>query len=353
MKMTIIGGGNIGTLLAAEMAAKGHEITVYTSKPERWSKRIKVLDADENILLTGEVSKITDDLALAVRESEMIWITIPAQAFETLAKDIEPFVSEGQKIGIVPGSGGAEYAFCHILRRGIILFGLQRVHSIARLKEYGKSVYMLGRKPEIQIAAIPAKEAGGIADTITRLLDMPCAVLPNYLNVTLIPSNSILHTARLYTMFRDYKDGAVYPRNFLFYEEWDDESSKMLLACDRELQDLCARIPLPLDMVKSLKKHYESETVEAMTEKIRGIKAFRGLTSPMKKTAEGWVPDFESRYFVADFPYGLEVIREIAKLFEVPTPYMDIVWNWYEKICPNLMVFTLKISKEEFLKIYI
>lgn len=33
MNITVIGGGNIGTLMAAEAANKGHNVTVYTSKP--------------------------------------------------------------------------------------------------------------------------------------------------------------------------------------------------------------------------------------------------------------------------------------------------------------------------------
>ena len=33
MKITVIGGGNIGTLISAEMAYKGHEVTVFTSRP--------------------------------------------------------------------------------------------------------------------------------------------------------------------------------------------------------------------------------------------------------------------------------------------------------------------------------
>ena len=44
MRITVIGGGNIGTLMAAEMAHKGHEVTMYTSKPAKWNKEISVLD---------------------------------------------------------------------------------------------------------------------------------------------------------------------------------------------------------------------------------------------------------------------------------------------------------------------
>lgn len=38
MKVTIIGGGNLGTLMAATFAYRGHEVTIRTSKPEKFSK---------------------------------------------------------------------------------------------------------------------------------------------------------------------------------------------------------------------------------------------------------------------------------------------------------------------------
>lgn len=353
MKMAVIGGGNIGTLMAAEMASKGHEVTIVSSKPEKWCRTIQVFTAQEEKVFTGTLSHVTSNLEEAVEEAEIIWITMPAQTLPGLGKRLESCVKAGQMLGMVPGSGGAEFAFRGLFDRGCTLFGLQRVHSIARLKEYGRSVYMLGRKSELQIGSIPGSAAAGICSLAEQLFDMPCVTLPNYLCVTLTPSNPILHTARLFSMFRDYGPGVSYDKNFLFYEEWTDDASRMLIACDQELQELCGRIPMELRDVKSLKVHYESPNAEAMTAKIRGIKAFRGLASPMKETADGWVPDFDSRYFTADFSFGLKIIRDMARLFEVETPHIDEVWKWYETVCEDHPCFQLMCgSREEFIRIY-
>lgn len=353
MKITVIGGGNIGTLMAAEMAAKGHEVTIFSSRPDEWTQNIEVFTADDKKILTAAVFCVTSDLTAAVCDAEIIWVTQPAQALQKLGTQLESCVSAGQMIGVVPGSGGVEFAFKGLLDKGCVLFGLQRVHSIARLKEYGRAVYMLGRKKDLQLGSIPAGAAVKISSIVEEIFDMPCIPLPNYLCVTLTPSNPILHTTRLYSMFHDYKVGIRFEKNFLFYEEWTDEASRMLIACDKELQDLCRVIPMDLKSVKSLRVHYESATAEAMTAKIRGIEAFKGLTSPMKETSEGWVPDFESRYFVADFSYGLKIIKDVARLFDVETPHIDEVWNWYEELCKDRQFFSLDYSdKEEFVQLY-
>lgn len=355
MKITIIGGGNIGTLMAAEFAYRGHAVTVYTSKPGCWQKEVGVYDSNEKLILKGELTVITNSIQKAVEGAEYVWITVPAQVFSRVSEQMQPFVRRGQKIGVVPGSGGAEFVFQKLIKRGCILFGLQRVHSIARIKEYGKSVYQLGRKSEIQIGAIPASKVEDICAVVGDLFELPCIPVSNYLSITLTPSNQILHTTRLYSMFRKYEPGMVYSKNFLFYEEWTDDSSEILLDCDKELQNLCDIIPLDLSSVKSLKQHYESETAEAMTKKISGIKAFKGLASPMKRVDGGWVPNWESRYFTADFSFGLKIIKDIAEIFGgVPTPNINTVWEWYmDTVKPDSAeIFWLRIDTDEFLKIY-
>ena len=354
MKVTVIGAGNIGTLMAAEIAHRGHTVTLYTSKPERISRVIEVYSSEDKLVLTGNISSVTSNLETAVKGAEIIFVTMPAQLFPKLATDMQKFVAAGQKIGIVPGSGGAEFAFSQCIKKGAILFGLQRVHSIARLKEYGKSVYMLGRKSSLSLAAIPSTEAKNIAPIVQDFFDIPTSVEKSYLVITLTPSNPILHTARLYAMFKDYKEGVVYPKNFLFYEEWTPFSSQMLIECDRELQNLCGAIPLELDGVVSLCEYYESDTVEKMTAKISGIKAFVGITSPMKEKDGGFVPDFDSRYFKTDFPYGLKIIKDLAQKFGVDTPNIDKIWNWYVNLVPGgeIPSYISPLTKEQLVSLY-
>ncbi len=354
MKVTIIGGGNIGTLMAAEISHKGNEVTVYTSSPQKWSKEISVYDVNNEYLFTTELSCITDSLKDAVTDAEMIFVTFPAQMFNSVAEDLLPYINDKHKIGVVPGSGGAEFAFKKLIDKGATLFGFQRVHSIARLKEYGHSVYMLGRKDELQVAAIPSKETAGIAATVSEMFELPCVCLPNYLSVTLTPSNPILHTTRLYSLFKDYSFGMIYPAEILFYESWDNASSEILIKCDDELQQLCNVIPLDLTTVKSLKLHYESPSAEKMTAKISGITAFKGIKTPMVAEGNGFAPDLNSRYFTSDFCFGLKILRDVASLFGIATPGMDTVWNWYCTLSPETAAnaFSLTLTAEEFVDLY-
>lgn len=329
MNITVIGGGNIGTVLLGELSADSqNRVSLLTSKPDAWQKKIEVIYSETGETVCGELAEITNDAAVTAK-ADLIFITVPSNALPAIVQRILPHVQKGTVICVVPGSGGAEFVCRPLIEKGCVFCGLQRVHCIARVKEYGKSVYALSRKKEITVAAIPRANAVKIAETLCSLLHMPCRALDNYLAVTLTPSNPILHTTRLYSMFRDYHDGMQYPRNILFYAQWDMPSSEMLIACDAELQTLCNTLPLNLSEVISLKIHYESDTAEKMTKKISGIPAFQGILSPMVAQKDGFVPDLSSRYFLEDFPYGLCIIRSFCRIAEVPCPNIDLVLQWY------------------------
>jgi hypothetical protein len=44
------------------------------------------------------------------------------------------------------------------------------------------------------------------------------------------------------------------------------------------------------------------------------------------------VPDFHSRYFTEDFPYGLAIIHRLAHEKGVPSPSIDMVYDWGTKM---------------------
>lgn len=343
MRIAIIGGGNIGTLMAGEFSERGHEVRVFTSKPQDWNDTISILDAQENILGYGKLALVTSDLSKAVSFADIIMVTYPTFMLKSIADDLLTLAKPGQLIGVIPGNN-AEFFFSAHIKRGITLFGLQRVHSVARLKKRGHSVYMLGKKRDIQVATLPNSAVDEVANRMSELFELPCTRLKNYLVETLTPSNPILHTTRICSIFRNWKPGIFYDRNFLFYEEWDIASAELMLSCDDELQDACRalekKLEIDLSQVRSLREHYESPTAEAIVAKISSIPAFKGLSSPMKEVKPGqWIPDFNSRYFKADFAFGLKAIKEIASLAEAATPNIDEVYTWYREVTEDAAHF--------------
>ena len=336
MNVTVIGGGNIGTQFACTCAAKGYDVTIYSSKPEKYGKELTIVDGEGNVSSNGKIKQVTNDLSVAMK-SDIIFVTYPAYMFPKFAESIEQYIEPGVCIGVIPGTGGAEFAFRKCIEKGAVLFGLQRVPCVARLVEYGRSVCVEGKRDSLYLAAIPSSKASEMSIFMSNVFDMPCEPLPSYLCVTMTPSNPILHTTRLATMFDDYREGVVYDRNPLFYGEWSDKSSERLLGCDAEHQKMLKMMNgMNLSSVKSLVIHYDnSNTPQKLTAKMRSIKSLHNLSSPMKKVADGWIPDFKSRYFTADFPYGLAIIEEFAEIVGADAPMIKETMQWYREVTGN------------------
>lgn len=340
MKITIVGGGNIGTQFAVHCAEKGHSVTVYTSKPELYDGHLNIVNETGITTHEGDISLATANPEVAFRDADFIMVTTPATIMKTVAETIYEHSNAKSMIGVVPGNGGSECAFRKSIERGNIFFGIERVPAIARLVQKGKTVRSTGYRDELHVASLPRRNAEKCAEMIESIFDMKTTVIPNFLNLTMTPSNPILHTTRLRRLFGDWHEGVVYDSIPLFYEEWDDESSKLLIACDEEVQAICRALPdFELQYVKSLRVHYESSTVDAMTKKISSIAAFKGLTTPAVKVDGGLIPDLHSRYFTADFSYGLAIIKQVADFAEVKIPNIDETMAWYKSIA---------IEKDEF-----
>lgn len=71
------------------------------------------------------------------------------------------------------------------------------------MTEYGKESRILGPKDRLMVVAHPVDVVDEMSDLVTELYDIPCGTLPNFLSVTLTPSNQIIHPARYYSIFRD------------------------------------------------------------------------------------------------------------------------------------------------------
>jgi hypothetical protein len=340
MNITIVGAGNIGTQFAVHCAEKGHRVVVFGSKPELVNNELCIVDENDRVVHKGRILYATNNNEKAFKAADIIFVTVPAFCMEQISKDIYPYASSNLKIGLIPGTGGGECAFRKCIEKGATVFGIQRVPSTARLVEYGKSVKAIGYRKQLQLASIPQKAGQECGRIMQDIFGMDVNVLDNYLNITLTPSNSVLHTTRLSVLFNDYASGKIYNEVPYMFETWDDKSSELLIQCDKEVQKICQELyPIDLKNVKSLREHYESYSINEMTKKLSSIRGFKGALAPMVETEHGYVPDLKSRLFVADFSYGLSILIQIGNFLHIEVPYMKKVLNWYHGIM---------LEKEEF-----
>lgn len=330
-KICICGGGSLAHVCAGVLSSQSDvEVNVFTRRPEQWSHRLVVNDCNGKVY-EGKLGLISNNPEKALKECDIVFLCLPGFAIESTLKIIKPFI-ENSIVGSIVCSTGFFFAAHKELGEDARLFGFQRVPYIARTAKYGHLANLLGYKSQLAIAVenIEGKEV--FRELVERIWMTPTRLLASHYEVSLTNSNPILHTGRLYSMWKDW-NGEIYDHNILFYKEWTIEASRMLIEMDAEFMRLLEVLPVTKGAIPSLLEYYESHDAESLTEKISSIPAFQNITSPMKERDGGWVPDFKSRYFTEDFPYGLKYIVTLAKENNVLCPNLDKVFVWGMSKC--------------------
>ena len=326
MKICICGGGNLGHVCAGFLANRGHQVSILTTKPEQWNPELEIVAPDGSF--RGKLTMVTSKPDEVIPQAEMVLVCLPGYAIHEELVIIKPFLSKDCIVGSVVSSTGFFFEAFEVLPSDVPLFGFQRVPFISRIIEYGKTAELKGYKETLHVAIEHTSEKEAIRKELEEVFEKPVSLAENYYEVSLSNSNPLLHPARLYTMWKDWEPGVVYPRNPQFYAEWSIEASKLLIQMDDEFQQLLKILGLKQGCIPSILDYYESTDEISLTQKLHDIKAFQGISSPMKAISGGFIPDFSSRYFVEDFPYGMRFIVETAQKHHVYIPTIEKVYQW-------------------------
>ena len=325
-EICICGGGSLGLVCAAVFLEKGLTVNLLTGHPSNWSKSISVTDQNGK-LFNGTLNIISNNPGKVIPNSDLVFLTLPGFLIEETLREIKPYLKKDSVVGSVVSSTGFFFLAHKIFDSDQSIFGFQRVPFIARQREYGKKGELLGYKPMLHVCIENCNFSNDLLRILEKLFNTPIKLLNNFYEVSLTNSNPILHTGRLYTMWHNYA-GEIYASQSLFYSDWNDEASELLLKMDEEFQLLLKVLGVREGAIPTLLEYYEVSNASTLTTKIKSIPAFRSIKSPMQKIGSGWIPDFKSRYFTEDFPHGLMYIKKLAEKYNVSTPHIDKVYNW-------------------------
>lgn len=329
MNITICGGGNLGHVTAGFLSSQESLIvSLLTTKPESWSQYLEVVDCKGNSY-NGKLYKISSDPSIVIPNADIILVCLPGFAIHDVLCKITPYLGKETWVGTVVSSTGFFFEAMKILPPVQPLFGFQRVPFISRIVNYGHIAELKGYKDSLSIAVEQTCNKEIIRTTLECLFKTPVKLLDSYYEVSLSNSNPLLHTARLYAMWKDWKPSISYDNNPEFYSDWTIEAAEILISMDDEFQKLLREIGLKQGSIPPILQYYESIDAESLTAKLRSIPAFKGILSPMKLDKYGkFVPDFESRYFTEDFPYGMKFIVETANKYSVNLQLINTVYQW-------------------------
>lgn len=323
MKITVIGCGNGAFATAADLSARGYEITLYVSQEH--SRNFDAIRDSKTIMCTGKgpngpvkIHEITHDVEVAMKEPDLIIPSTPTFAHEDIAKTIAPYIKEGTKLFISPGSTGGALVFAKVFRDYGVLdkVKMAEVHTLpytARKKGVdGVNISLI--TDVMYFAAFPAKYNQEMYDLIYPIypnLKMMTDVLEaglNNGNGTTHPAPVVLNAGKIeyYGKHYHYKEG-ITPSVGNVVQLIDDERKAICRAFGYEEIDIKDRL---YDMGYCPRGNTVYECIQGSTD------IFLPLEGPN---------DLNGRYLIEDAPFTLVAMSGVGKVAGVATPLMDSV----------------------------
>ena len=198
MKISILGAGNAGCAVAADLTLKGHEVILIKTSHAMHDDNFNYLQENEGKMTlnefgerkTGYISKVTRDLS-ALSDSEVVIIFIQTNFHEQLIKRIVPYVKDDQIILINPGYLSTAYVLKHC-NKNVMIAEAQSSFIDGRIMEPG--LFRVGFRNVRNPIGIYPKSRKAEAIEKLDLLQERFVYLDSVIEAALHNPNLIVHT---------------------------------------------------------------------------------------------------------------------------------------------------------------
>lgn len=331
MKVTILGCGHAGTTVAADLARKGHEVTILKTSSALHNEHFETVKREGAIIICENDEmhrvevKVETNLSEAIKGRELLIIYIQTNYHEQLIKKIAEYIEDGQTILIEPGY----LSTCYLLKyckKDITIVEAESSPIDCRIIEPGK-VQVLFRNVCNPVGVYPSKNKEH-ARQVLDVLDYNFEYVTSVIEAALHNPNLIVHTiGAIFSVPRiEYvaKTGEKYS---MYREVFTPHVWNLVLALDKEKMEVLGRLGCPKIPYVEACKHRNS--VDENRDATEVFFDYANNSSPYGPD------DVDSRYVTEDVPEGLVLLESLGIVFGVNTPVctslIDIASALYNK----------------------
>jgi opine dehydrogenase len=330
--VAVLGGGNGGHAVAAELALAGFKVNFFELPPfaTTFEKVLRTKEVRTEGISGENVAKLnmaTTEIQQAIRDAQVLFVITPAFGHRAMAEACAPFVQDGQIILLMPGSGGS-LEFARIFRskkvkKEVVLAESATLPYGARLKAPGH-VSLFIHAVVLPTGVFPAKKTAEVIPALKRFYPI-LAPAKDVLEAAINNPNPVVHpAATLLSASRiEHAKGEFY----LYAEAMTPAVARAFESLNEERLALCRAMGYRLYHWGNVdfKGYALGETEEECRYRILNTSMDScfgkdGIYAGMKMKGPESLKD---RYVTEDVPYGMVLLSTLGHLLGVPTPTHD------------------------------
>lgn len=199
MRVSVLGAGNGGTAVAAQLSLYGHEVALIKTSNAMHDENFNYLvDNGGQVELieqgkrqTAHVAHVSRDLSL-LSESEVVMLYIQTSYHEVLIERIAPYLRDGQILLINPGYLSTAYVIKYCSDTDLTVVEAQSSFLDCRISRPGQvRIGFRNVRNPLGVYPLERKEA---ASGVLEQLGFPFVYLPSVFEAGLHNPNLIVHT---------------------------------------------------------------------------------------------------------------------------------------------------------------
>lgn len=315
MKVTVVGAGNGGCAIAADLALSGHTVNLLKTSNVMHEDNFKEVQQSGGIHTAGgprhgfaKLHAVTRDAKEAIREAEIVLIITQTVAHARLAELLTPHFRDGQIVLVCPGYAGSLLFARRTAGRGVVYGEGESLPLDARLGQPGK-VNICSMNFRNPISFLPGEWKQRYLPTIQRLYSN-YTLRENVVESAMHNPNIIVHTiGTLMSAGRiEYSHGDFW----MYREAFTPSIWHVINTLDAEKLAVLRALGLPeIPFAESFRfRTYPDLDVDA-------LEAFHHYAAEGSPKGPS---DLNSRYITEDVPMGLCLLVSLAELCGVKAP---------------------------------
>jgi len=322
LTVTVVGAGNGGLAMAADLALTGHRVRLYNRGPERLAPVLERggielergdLRPDAEGPALAVLEKVTSDPAEAVRGARLLMVVVPATGHRQVAEACAPHLSDGQVVVLNPGRTGGALEFKATLEergcRADVVVAEASTFLFASRAVGPARAHIHGVKRQVTYAALPASRNPEVGALLDRLYPGRFVPASSVLETSLDNIGAVFHPAITLLNTGRIEDDAA---GFEFYRQGASPSvSRVIEAVDTERCRVARALGVP--HVTALEWMRLSYGIEArnLRDALSSNPGYAGIPAPSQ---------LNHRYLTEDIPASLVPMASFGHLLGVPTP---------------------------------